>query len=53
MPYITEDEFLTLVVAGWHFHLLAFGHALAGGTVDLIELPEWNAIHGRSVARDG
>ena len=47
------DEFRTRVLAGWHFHLLALGHTLGGGTVDLAELPEWNAIHDRYVARDG
>jgi uncharacterized protein YndB with AHSA1/START domain len=48
-----SDEFRTRILAGWHFHLLALGHTLEGGTVDLIELPEWHAIHERYVARDG
>ncbi len=46
------DEFRTRVLAGWHFHLLALAHTLAGGSVDLVELPEWNAIHERYLARD-
>jgi uncharacterized protein YndB with AHSA1/START domain len=45
------DEFRTRVLAGWHFHLLALAHGLGGGTVDLVELPEWEAIHQRYVAR--
>lgn len=47
------DEFRSRVLAGWHFHLLALRHTLGGGTVDLTELSEWNAIHDRYMARDG
>jgi hypothetical protein len=28
-------------------------HTLTDGTVDLVELPEWNGIHERYVARGG
>jgi uncharacterized protein YndB with AHSA1/START domain len=47
------DEFRARVLAGWHFHLLALGHTLGGGSVNLTELPGWNAIHDRYMARDG
>jgi uncharacterized protein YndB with AHSA1/START domain len=47
------DEFRTRTLAGWHFHLLSLGHVLGGGATDLVQLPEWNAIHERYVARDG
>lgn len=45
------EEFRTRTLAGWHFHLMALQHALAGGTVDLVEIPEWSAIHARYEAR--
>jgi len=45
------DEFRTRTLAGWHFHLLALSQTLSGGTVDLVELPDWNGIHERYVAR--
>ena len=41
------EEFRSRTLAGWHFHLMALRHALAGGTADLVELPEWPAIHDR------
>ncbi len=44
------DEFRTKVLAGWHMHLDALEEVLAGGTVDLVELPQWEAIHERYVA---
>jgi uncharacterized protein YndB with AHSA1/START domain len=47
------DEFRTRILAGWHYHLLALGHTLGGGTVDLVNLPEWPAVHERYIARDG
>jgi uncharacterized protein YndB with AHSA1/START domain len=47
------DEFRTRILAGWHFHLGALDHVLGGATADLVEIPEWNAIHERYVARDG
>jgi uncharacterized protein YndB with AHSA1/START domain len=46
------DEFRTRTLAGWHFHLAALRQTLGGGTVDLVELPEWEAMHERYVARD-
>jgi uncharacterized protein YndB with AHSA1/START domain len=46
------EKFRTRTLAGWHFHLLALRHALGGGTVDLVELPEWAAIHARYEERD-
>jgi uncharacterized protein YndB with AHSA1/START domain len=49
---VLADEFRTRVLAGWHFHLLALAHTLAGGTVDLVELPGWNAIHERYLAEN-
>jgi len=47
-----SDEFRTRLLAGWHFHLMALARTLAGGTVDLVELPGWSAIHEGYVARD-
>jgi hypothetical protein len=32
---------------------MALRCALAGGTADLVELPEWPAIHDRYQKRDG
>jgi uncharacterized protein YndB with AHSA1/START domain len=47
------EEFRTRTLAGWHFHLLALQRSLAGERVDLVELPEWPAMHGRYEAQDG
>jgi uncharacterized protein YndB with AHSA1/START domain len=46
------DEFRTRTLAGWHYHLAALRHVLGGGSVDLVELPEWSAMHERYVARE-
>ena len=47
------EEFRTRTLAGWHYHLMALGDALTGGRPDLVDLPEWSAIHQRYQARDG
>ena len=47
------EEFRSRTLAGWHFHLMALRRALAGGSADLVELPEWPAIHDRYEKRDG
>jgi uncharacterized protein YndB with AHSA1/START domain len=44
------DEFRTKVLAGWHFHLDALGHALDGRSTDLVQLPGWESIHERYLA---
>ncbi len=44
------DEYRTKVLAGWHYHLDALAEALAGGSVDLVELPGWDSIHERYTA---
>ena len=41
------EEFRTKTLAGWHFHLMALRHALSGEPVDLVDIPEWDAIHAR------
>jgi uncharacterized protein YndB with AHSA1/START domain len=47
---VLPDEVRAKTLAGWHFHLMALRHALAGGPadqVDLVNLPEWPAIFAR------
>jgi uncharacterized protein YndB with AHSA1/START domain len=44
-------EHRTKVLAGWHYHLDALADALHGGSRDLVNLPEWPAIHQRYLAR--
>jgi len=44
-----SEEYRTLTLAGWHFHLMALARAFAGETADLVALPEWNDIHERYV----
>ena len=41
------EELRAGALAGWHFHLTALRHALSGGSVDLVDLPGWDAIHQR------
>jgi len=43
------DEYRTVSLAGWHFHLDALADTLAGRTVDLVNLPDarWEGIHRR------
>jgi uncharacterized protein YndB with AHSA1/START domain len=48
-----EPEFLTKVPAGWHFHLDALERHLEGGETDLVEITEWEPIHGAYVAALG
>jgi uncharacterized protein YndB with AHSA1/START domain len=45
------EGFRAKTLAGWHFHLLALRHALAGERPDLVGLPEWPAIHARYEAK--
>jgi uncharacterized protein YndB with AHSA1/START domain len=46
------QEYRTMTVAGWHFHLDALAEELDGGKVDLVN-PEgrWEPIHERYVAK--
>jgi uncharacterized protein YndB with AHSA1/START domain len=43
------DEFRTMVLAGWHYHLDALAAHLDGGSTDLVSLPneQWEAIRAR------
>ena len=42
------DEFRTMTIAGWHFHLDALGRALDGRETDLVDpTPLWEPIHER------
>jgi hypothetical protein len=45
---------VTMVPAGWHFHLDALGGHLDGAPADLVEMDErWQPIHELYVAADG
>jgi uncharacterized protein YndB with AHSA1/START domain len=46
------EEYRTMTIAGWHFHLDALAEALDGRKVDLVN-PEdrWQPIHQRYVAK--
>jgi uncharacterized protein YndB with AHSA1/START domain len=48
-----DAEFVTMVPAGWHYHLDALQRHLDGGTSDLVELPGWEPIHEAYVAAVG
>ena len=46
------DEFRTMTIAGWHFHLDALGRALEGGDTDLAgPMPLWEPIHEEYVSK--
>jgi uncharacterized protein YndB with AHSA1/START domain len=47
------EEFRTRTLAGWHLHLMALHRALTGGGTDLVDLPEWPAIHQRYEGESG
>jgi uncharacterized protein YndB with AHSA1/START domain len=41
------EEFRAPALAGWHTHLDALATVLDGGSVDLVELPDWDANRAR------
>jgi uncharacterized protein YndB with AHSA1/START domain len=47
------EEYRTMVLAGWHYHLDALAESLAGRSVDLVHLPNarWEEIHDGYKAR--
>jgi uncharacterized protein YndB with AHSA1/START domain len=51
---VLPEEYRTMVLAGWHYHLDALADALDGRSVDLVNLPNarWEAIHAWYLSRD-
>jgi uncharacterized protein YndB with AHSA1/START domain len=47
------DEYRTMTLAGWHMHLDALAAMLAGESVDLVNIPGWEPLHQRYVAKLG
>jgi uncharacterized protein YndB with AHSA1/START domain len=47
------EEYRTVVLAGWHYHLDALAEALDGRPIDIVHLPNdhWEQIHERYAAR--
>ncbi|HEX6389486.1 MAG TPA: SRPBCC family protein [Solirubrobacteraceae bacterium] len=41
------EEFRLPALAGWHMHLDALATVLDGGSVDLVEIPQWDEIRAR------
>lgn len=50
---VLPEEYQTMTLAGWHYHLDALAATLAGQTVDLVHLPNdrWEHIHAQYCAR--
>ena len=48
-----EGRFLTMVPAGWHFHLDALAEHLEGGARDLAGVDGWEPIHAAYEAKPG
>lgn len=46
-----DPDYLTMVPAGWHFHLDALARHLDGGSTDLVEIPDWESIHSAYAAK--
>jgi uncharacterized protein YndB with AHSA1/START domain len=47
------EEYRTVVLAGWHYHLDALAEALDGRPIDIVNLPNdhWEQVHERYAAR--
>jgi uncharacterized protein YndB with AHSA1/START domain len=47
------EQYRTMTIAGWHWHLDALATILDGGGVDTVEVTGWEPIHERYVGRYG